>query len=637
MEGWSGKILRVDLSKRTSSTEATSPYTPFLGGRGINTKIVYDEVDPKVSPFDPDNRLVFGPGALTGTPAPTASRTYVTTLCPQGIIGSSGLGGLVGAEIKRAGYDNIIVQGKSDNPVYIYINDGNVEIRDANKVWGNETLETESLIKREIGDPDVKVLCIGPAGEKMVSFACIRTGIQSAAGRGGTGAVMGSKNLKAIAVRGKQAIKIAKLKEFLEEAYETAKMLAGSPRLEAKWINMPPAALTINDSPYDRGLSHFGNYEEVDWDEIDANKFVHGGYEFQEKYFVSRIGCSGCPAVRCYRVNNDPEVGLGVAKCYSLAMFTFRVWNREWSVMNAAGHLCNNYGLDTCSTASIISFLMELYHRRIITEKDTDGIPMIRGDKNAILSTIHKIGRQEGYGKLFKDGVLSAARKINNGAEECAMHVKGLEVGLNDLRGRKGTALAAAVLTKRGGGEYPRGENAWSSTMNVQGTVYPGSYDDKALMVLESTKFSKVLDSIGICKNFAAYMSQDYSERGVRPLEIPAKLFSLATGVNTSSDELLTAADRIHTLERAFDVMRGIRRKDDTLPKRIFEMAVPGGPLKGERLEREKFNKMLDEYYTLSGWDENGIPKEETFKRLSLSSEWQSFKKKMKKEGATHG
>lgn len=637
MPGWAGRILRVDLSKKASSIEATDPYTPFLSGRGINTKILFNEVDPKVSPLDPENRLVFGPGVLTGTPAPTASRVMVTTLCPHGILGSSGFGGFVGAEIRRAGYDNIIIQGKSDNPVYLYVHDDSVEIMDASKVWGKETLDTERLIRGEIGDPDVKVVCIGPAGEKLVSFACIRTGIQAAAGRGGTGTIMGSKNLKAIAVKGKRGIELAKLEEFLKEANETSKMLLRHQKLQEQWIRMPPAAVDMNDSPNDRGLSTFGNWEDFNWDEIDARNFARGGYEFYNKYFVSRIGCSGCPIVRCYRICDDPEVGFGVAKCYALPMFTYRVWNRDWNVMNVAGHLCNNYGLDVLSTANIISFLMELYHRGIITEKDTDGIPMIRGDKNAIISTIHKIARQEGYGKLLKDGVLSAARKIGKGAEECAMHVKGLEMGLNDYRGRKGTALAAAVLTKLGGGEYPRAENAWSSTKKVQGTVYPGSYEEKALMVWESTKYSKVLDSIGMCKNFASWMAQDYSERGVRSLDIPAKLFSLATGVVTSSNDLLTAADRIHTLERAFDVMRGIRRKDDTLPKRIFEMAVPGGPLKGERLERAKFETMLDEYYALSGWDENGIPKEETFKKLGLSSEWQVFKKKMKKEAPAHG
>jgi aldehyde:ferredoxin oxidoreductase len=418
--GWSGRILRVDLSKKESSTVATAPYTSFIGGRGINVKIAFDEVDPKISPFDPENRLVFGPGVLTGTPAPTASRMTVTTLCPNGVIGSSGMGGFIGAEIRHASYDHIIIQGKSDNPVYLYIHDDVVEFRDASQVWGKETGETQQLIRREIGDPDVKVACIGPAGENLVSFACIRTGIFSAAGRGGMGAIMGSKNLKAIVVRGKRGVEIARLEEFLEASYETRKMLSEYLAFQRPLGRM---VIDVNKSAAEKGVLAFGNWEDVDWDEIDAGSFVHGGDEFYRQHYIGRVGCSGCPISR-YQVCNDTETGIGVAKCYSPAMFTFRVWNRDYQVMESAGHLCNNYGLDSISTASIIAFLMELYHRGIITEKDTDGIPMRRGDKEAIISTIHKIGRQEGFGKLFRDGVLAAARTIGKGAEECAMHVK---------------------------------------------------------------------------------------------------------------------------------------------------------------------------------------------------------------------
>lgn len=634
MNGWAGKILRVDLSKKTSSTENTSPYTSFLGGRGINVKILYDEVGLDVSPLDPENRLIFGPGVLTGTSVPTASRTMVTTLCPSEVIGSSGFGGYMGAEIRQAGYDNVIIQGKSDEPVYLYIHDETVEIRDAGKVWGKETLEAERLIKNEIGDPDVVVLCIGPAGENLVSFACIRTGMQSAAGRDGSGTIMGSKKLKAIAVRGKRDINLADPQQFLKASYESHRMILGHPKLRQPWSKVSLGAIELNKSANDRGLSTFGNFENVDWDEIDAKNYVRGGFEYYNKHFTARVGCSGCPVYRCYRICDDPETGLGVAKCYAQPMFTFRVWNREWSIMQTASHLCNNYGLDVQSTANIISFLMELHHRGIITEKDTDGIAMVRGDKNAIISMIHKVATQQGFGKVLRDGVLNAARKIGSGAEDCAMQIKGLEMGLNDLRGRKGTALAAAVLTKKGGGEYPRGESAWSSTNNIPGTAYPGSYENKALMVYESTNYCKVLDSLGICKNFAAWMTSTYMDKSAKPLDIPAKLFSLATGVKITSDDLLLAANKMHTLERAFDVMRGKGRKDDTLPPRMFQNTVPGGPLKGETLDKSKFEKMLDEYYQLSGWDENGIPKEATFKKLNLIHEWEIFEKRLKTEVA---
>ena len=221
--GWTGQILRVDLSKRESSIEDTEPYThSFIGGRGINVKIIYDEVDHKVSPFDPANRLCFGPGPLGGTLAPACSRMKVTTMSPNGLITNSGIGGFVGAEIRHAGYDNIIIQGKSDKPVYLYINDDSVEIRDAGHIWGKDTWEAQQIIKKELGN-SVQTMCIGPAGEKLVSFGSIITGRQSSAGRGGTGTIMGSKNLKAIAVRGTKEIKIAKPEEFIAACEETHK------------------------------------------------------------------------------------------------------------------------------------------------------------------------------------------------------------------------------------------------------------------------------------------------------------------------------------------------------------------------------------------------------------------------------
>ncbi|MFA5317822.1 MAG: aldehyde ferredoxin oxidoreductase C-terminal domain-containing protein, partial [Dehalococcoidales bacterium] len=469
----------------------------------------------------------------------------------------------------------------------------------------------------ETGDPDVKVNCIGPAGEKLVSFACVRTGMFNTAGRGGMGAVMGSKNLKAIAVRGKRGIEIARLAEFLKLSCEERERLS---EYSASKSPLGTVSFNINNSATRSGVLAFGNWEDVDWDEIDAQNFVHGGEDYYSKYYLERVGCFGCPISR-YQICNNPETGLGVAKCSSLPNFTFRVWNRDYQVMTSAAHLCNNYGLDCVSTGGIIAFLMELYHRGIITEKDTDGIPMKRGDKEAIISAIHKIGRQEGFGKLFRDGMLDAARKIGKGAEECTMTVKGQEMGLREFRGRKATALAQAVATKLGGGEYPLPEATWSLGTKSERAVDPTTYDKKAFMVWEQANVYKVPDLLGICKSPWSINQS---------LEIPAKLFSLATGVDTSVDDLLIAAQRVQVLERAFDVMRGIRRKDDTLPERMFETVVPGGPFKGDQLDRQKFDKMLDEYYDISGWDEDGVPSEETFKKYGLSSEWEAFSGKIK-------
>jgi aldehyde:ferredoxin oxidoreductase len=287
--------------------------------------------------------------------------------------------------------------------------------------------------------------------------------------------------------------------------------------------------------------------------------------------------------------------------------------------------------LDFSSTGNIIGFLMDLYHRGIITEKDTDGIPMRRGDKDAVISTIHKIAQHEGFGKLFRDGVLQAAKTVGKGAEEYATHVKQLEMQAYEYRAYKGVALAAAVASKDQlealpvfeYGRYDPGRpEEWAEELyGTKKAANPPSYEKKALSVWDFENRYAVMDMLGVCKFFLAILTPY--------LEIPAQLFSLATGVDTSEDELLRSAQRVRVLERAFDVMRGVRRKHDTLPKRMFEEAVPGGRFRGERLDKEKFDRMVDEYYALCGWDGDGIPTEETFNTFGLSSEWQAFQKKI--------
>lgn len=629
--GWAGQILRVDLTRKEALKHPVDPYTSFIGGRGINVKIMFDEVGPEVAPFDPENRIILGPGALTGTPAPTASRMKITTMGPNGLIGSSGLGESIGAEIRHAGYDNVIIQGKADKPVYLYINDDTIEFRDASKVWGKDTRETQTLIREDIGDPDVHTLCIGPAGENLVAFSCVRTGMFTTAGRGGMGAIMGSKNLKAVAVRGGRGVALANTEEFLKTAYELRKNLSEFPDFQAPIEKLERRVREINTRATKEGVPAFGNWEECDWDEIDAANFVGGVHEYYREHQIGRIGCFACPISR-YRVCNDPDTGIGMALCNTIPMFTFRVWNRDFQVMEAAAHLCNNYGLDTISTANIIAFLMELYHRGIITEKDTDGVPMKRGDKEAILTTIHKIGRQEGYGKIFRNGLLAGAKQIGRGTEEYAMQVKGLEIGVRELRGRKGTALATAVATRLSEGEYPLQEQNFGVAKEHPEAVDPRSYEGKGEAMIVSIRKYIALDMIGMCRNIFLRAFEAAGEG----LKYPAKLLSLATGLPITLDDLFVAADKTHLLERAFDVTRGVRRKDDTLPRRMFESAVPGGPYKGQTLDKGLFDRMLGEYYELCGWDEDGVPREETFKKYGLEAEWAVFSQRLKERRGVH-
>lgn len=626
MSGWSGKILRVDLSNKSVTVEPTAPYIPFVGGRGISIKIMFDEVGPEVAPFDPENRIIFGPGVLTGTPAPTASRMKITTMGSNGLIGSGGVGEGLGAEIRFAGYDQIIFQGKADKPTYVFINDDKVEFRDASALWGKETMETRKLIKEELDDNAVQVASIGPAGESLVAFACIKTGVFTTAGRGGMGAIMGSKNLKAVAVRGSQGIKLADMEGFLKASWELREKLSQFKDFQAPIEYLERRVREMNVRATKEGVPGWGNWEEFDWDKIDAPNFVGGVHEYYREHQIARIGCFACPISR-YRVCDDPEAGIGMALCNSLPMFVWRVWNRDFAVVEAACQFCASYGLDTVSTANIISFLMELYHRGIITEKDTDGIPMKRGDKDAILTTIHKIGRQEGYGKLFRDGLMAGAKKIGRGAEEYAMQVKGMEIGLRELRARKATALATAVSPRLSEGEYPLQEQNYNVHKAHAEALDPRSYEGKGEAMIVSIRKYIALDMIGMCRNIFLRAFEAAGEG----LKYPAELLSLATGEDYTLDNLFAAADKVHLLERAFDVQRGVRRENDNLPKRMFETSVPGGPFKGEKLDRAKFDKMVGDYYALCGWDENGVPKQETFKKLGLEAEGKVFSKRLKK------
>ena len=628
--GWAGKILRVDLSNRESSTEPVEPYTrSFVGGRGISVKMLFDEVDPQLSPFDPENKLFFGPGVLTGTPATGSDRLKVTALAAGGFLRNAGLGGSVPNAIKCAGYDLIVVQGKSDKPVYLYINNDSVEFKDASHIWGKDTYETQQIIKDELGQ-SVEVMCIGPAGENAVIFGSIHTGWTSAAGRCGFGGIMGSKNLKAIAVRGTREVKIAQLEEFLKVAEEQKKFFENK---DAKMVLQTGPDRWIAWGFQEFGTGPRGNWEACDW----APMYITRMDEFASTYGQGEEACGKCP-ISHYTIYEVPGIGRGGAKCTGLHSVTATLWNNDWKLGFHAYNLINRYGLDVMSAASVIAFLMELYDKGIITAKDTDGIPMRKGDENAIISAIHKIGKQEGFGKLFKDGVSDGARKIGRGAEDYAMAVKGMELQPFEYRAIKQSALAAATNTKdvidavnlvwydwQAAPDRAAKDAIEKKAVELYGTTeaaFPESYQGAVISTATDEGKTAAVDMVGVCKWLIPWFLTE-------SLEIPAKLLSLATGVEMSETDLLFAAQRVVTLERSFNVIKGMRRKDDTLPKRLFEEPVPSGPVKGERLDKVKFDKMIDDYYALRGYDKDGVPKEETFRKYGLSSEWKVFEKKV--------
>ena len=628
--GRTGNILIVDLSNKKPTTIPTEPYaSSFIGGRGFSVKMMYDQVDPKCSPYDPGNDLFFGPGVLTGTPAAGSSRLKITALGAGGYLRHAGLGGDIANAIKWAGYDLIVIQGKLDKPSYLYINNDSIEFRDAGHIWGHYTYETEQMIKDEIGKP-AAVLCIGPGGENQVSYGSIHCGLGSAAGRCGMGSVMGSKNLKAIAVTGTRGVKVARMEDFLKLAEEQRKQYS-----EDKMTNflIRDGVNTLAVGWQQAGLGARGNYGSADWDDMEMSQIT----EFEKKYGSSPHVCGSCP-INHFRTFDVPGIGKGGAKCTGTYSVTGTLWNNDVKLGFEAYNLINKYGMDVMSSTNIISFLMELHEKGIISEKDTDGIPMNKGDADAIIPAIHKLGKQEGFGELFKDGVASGAEKIGRGAEEYAMSVKGLEVQPMEYRYMKPMALGNATNTKDYIDTPCDVVYGWVMAPNqevkeeiekfaeqVYGTrdaARPDKVDAAAIPVVDYENKVVAADMIGICKYIIPMFFSPF-------LDIQSKLASLATGVEISESDLMTAAQRVTTLERAYNVIRGMRRKDDTMPKRLFEEPVPSGPRKGERLNRADFKIMLDHYYALHSYDKDGIPKEEVFKKYDLMEEWKVFKKKV--------
>jgi aldehyde:ferredoxin oxidoreductase len=443
---------------------------------------------------------------------------------------------------------------------------------------------------------------------------------------------MGSKNLKAVVFRGRKGINIAKLEEFLDACLETRDMFQQSPAFQAM-ISSGGRTSAVDELKH--GMTAFGNFEESP---IDDNKMIEDleekGKAFWSKYRSGRTGCIGCP-VHHFHVFDFPGLGVGAPKCAAWGVFAAPLWNTDYELMYQAGFLCNQYGLDFVSTGNSIGFLMELYHRGIISERDTDNIPMRRGNKDAILSTIHKIARQEGFGSLFRNGLLDAARNIGKGAEDCAMHIKGREMPISgEPRSFKGMALAFAVC-RDPLDAIPIPEFIWPESKEYaqklavdlcqeKEAADPGSYEKKGPLVSAMENRIIATEMVGFCKWFILNLTP--------LLEVPARLLSLATGKDINEKALLTAAERVRTLERAVNVTQGISRKDDRLPKRMLQTPVPRGPFKGASLDKDRFDMMIDDYYLVSGWDTSGVPQKETFTKLHMNREGEMFSQRMNKK-----
>jgi aldehyde:ferredoxin oxidoreductase len=623
---YAGKILRINLSNGEIKTEDTSKYAKeWLGASGIAIKILYDELKPWVTPYDPLNKLIFSAGTLMGTLAPGACKSNLSTLGPMtGGWASSCCDSHTGGELKYAGYDCVIIEGKARKPVYLFISNEKVEIKDASHLWGKNTGETLEMLRRELNDPSLHVVSIGPAGENLVRGACVVQDKGRAFGRCGTGAVMGSKNLKAIIAKGTGAIKVASPKLFMESVHKIRNMVK-----KAKSVERMKKYGTLGSLPSKQktcGIS-YKNFQEVFIPEKIAD--VIDPCKTLDKYKVGNISFPGC-AVGCgsrISITEGPYAGLQT-ECNQWEVFgtlQARLAIEEPTFMIKVNTLCNEMGLDVDAAGGAIGWAMECYQRGILSEKDTDGVALEWGNAELALELIRKISMREGFGNILAEGCAKAAQIIGRNSEYYAMHIKGqdlYEPGRADL----GWLLGTTTSTRGGGhttgviidarpGLAKEDEEKAKRIFGVDNPINHLDYEGRAKMV----KYMEVVHRINNCFGVCHFNTIHWD---FQMIDLPhlAELYSNATGWETSINDLKKMAMKQLNLEKAFNLRHtNFDRKDDMPVQREMLEAIPTGPLAGWKMDEKKYNKMLDEYYELHGWDkETSYPQRKTLVDLGL-------------------
>ncbi|MDI6819853.1 MAG: aldehyde ferredoxin oxidoreductase family protein [Candidatus Hodarchaeaceae archaeon] len=590
MYGWAGKILEVDLSgERITEVGLDEELArDLIGGRGLGVRLLYDRVRHDVGPFDPDNLLVFATGPLTGTLAPTSGRHCVVTKSPlTGTIFDANSGGNWGAELKFAGVDAIVIKGQAREPVYLWVHDGEAELRDASDIWGMGTHATTDAICRQVGNSRARVACIGPAGERLVRIAAIVNDKHRAAGRGGVGAVMGSKLLKAIAVRGSGRPKIADEGSFDVCVRECQKLLREDPITGTALPTCGTAVLVniINE----HGIYPTRNFRAGVFPTADKTS----GETIAETTLVRNRGCFGCP-IACGRVTKVGDVEGEGPEYGTIWAFGAQCGVDDLAAIAEANLLCNDLGLDTISMGSTIGCAMELGERGKL-----DGPKF--GDARAIVDLTRATGVREGIGDELAEG--SARLAGGRGLPELSMSVKGLELPAYDPRGAQGQGLAYATSNR--GGCHLRAYMIAPEILGAPKLMERFSASDKAEMTIILQDLSAAVDSLVLCRftTFALGAVQY------------AKLLTAATGIEFTDEDIMTVGERIWNLERLYNIREGLGAKDDVLPKRLAEEPMPEGPSRGRR---SMVASMLPSYYASRGWDSSGVPTEEKLRQLGL-------------------
>ncbi|MBI5374338.1 MAG: aldehyde ferredoxin oxidoreductase family protein [Candidatus Schekmanbacteria bacterium] len=609
MYGWTGNILRVNLTTGTLTEEKLDPKIArdYIGGRGLGVYYLNKEMDPRIEPFSPENMMIMAVGPLTGTKAPTGARYMIMTKSPlTGSLTCSNSGGKFPKEMKKSGFDAFIFTGRAEQPVYLWVDNGKYELRPASHLWGKTVNETTDILNRETTS-DAKVACIGPAGERLVLFAAVMNDKDRAAARSGVGAVMGSKNLKAVVVRGENDIPIYDEVKFKEHRAEVLHKFKEANKDSPPVLRLYGTSYGVA-SNQKVGTLPTKNFQQgiwEKWEKVSAQTMVDNFLE-KPKF------CADCP-IGCGRGTRvkDPEFeGEGEGPEYeTIYAFGPDCLNDNLAAVIKANYICNDLGMDTISMGATIACAMELYDRGYLTEKDI-GQPLKWGDAKAIVEFTRRTGYREGFGDILAQGSYRMADRY--GHPELAMVSKKQDLAGYHPNGIQGMGLAYA--TSPIGASHMRAQTAYFEVFGVPTVIDPQKWEGKPRLVKIHQDMASVLDSTGVCYFFAIrYYVLPVLE--VTP-EGFCNFLNAATGAGYTIEEVEKAGERIFNAERQFMVKAGFSRKDDSLPDRLVKEPMPEGPAKGLVVH---LDEMLDEYYKLRGWDQNGIPTIEKLNELGLA------------------
>jgi len=617
--GYAGKVLRVNLSKGTSAVEPLNfeEARRFIGGRGLAAKMLFDEVPPEVSPLDPKNKLILATGPVTGTLVPGSNRYVIVTKSPEtGLLLDTYAGGDFAGEIKYAGFDLIVIEGKAEKPTYLLLRDSQVEIRDATHLWGKTTSETETSLRRELGDETARVASIGPAGENLSNLAIVRNDFWHRCGRGGAGAVMGSKKLKAIVVRGTQGIRIDDpqglinyILTVVEEKITRGKMsIVATGLMKYGTLSGIPAMNATNIL----GTRNFqeGQFEGAHEMNLDGVREMIG---------VRDTSCQCCSIACCKfgRAKSGPYAG---AKCGALQQETHSLMGSNLGIDSEEfnvqiNSLCDDLGIDTVGTGAVIGFAMECYERGLLNQKELGGMELRFGNQEAVLKILPMMAYRQGLGDWFAQGVKITSEKIGRGSEEFAMHTKGLAyAAYRPGVSSPGFALAYAVADR---GACHRRARPFMAERGLTPYVIDGRARlFKALYDERIPWHCALCCDLGTCT-----IGLDFKDA--------AFMFSAVIGWEFTENDMQVLADRVASLIKVYNLREGMTRANETLAPRSFHLEATG-PTKGSTFTRGMLDSMLDEYYALRGWDQEGIPTPETLGKLGLkdiAERYQEWKK----------